>query len=54
MKFLALLAVLLIEQLRPLRQGNAAHEAFARFAQYLRLQFDAGQYRQGVMDGWLR
>ena len=52
MKFLALLVVLLIEQARPLRQDNAVHAAFTRFAQYLRLLFDAGHYRQGVM-AWL-
>jgi adenosylcobinamide-phosphate synthase len=49
MKFLALLAVLLIEQAWPLRQGNPLQAAFARFAQYLRQLLDAGQYRQGVM-----
>ena len=52
MKFLALLVVLLIEQVRPLRQDNGVHAAFTRFAHYLRLGLDAGQYRQGVM-AWL-
>lgn len=52
MKFLALLVVLLIEQARPLRQHNAVHGAYTRFAQYLRQQLDAGHYRQGVM-AWL-
>ena len=52
MKLLALLAVLLIEQMRPLRQDNAVHAAFTHGADYLRQQFDAGQYRQGVM-AWL-
>lgn len=52
MKFLVLLSALLLEQLRPLRQGNRAHAAYARFAHYLQQQFDAGQYRQGVV-AWL-
>lgn len=52
MKFLALLAVLLIEQMRPLRQDNVLHAAFVQSADYLRQHFDAGQYRQGVM-AWL-
>ena len=49
MKFLALLAVLLLEQIRPLRQGNAVHAAYGRSAQYLRHLLDAGQYRHGVV-----
>ncbi len=49
MKILAWLIALLIEQARPLRQGNQAHQAFESFAQYLRQLLDAGQYRQGVM-----
>ena len=52
MKFLALLAVLLIEQIRPLRHGNAIHAAYGHFSQYLRHLLDAGQYRQGVM-AWI-
>jgi adenosylcobinamide-phosphate synthase len=52
MKFLVLLTALLIEQVRPLRQGNRVHAAYARFAQYLPQQFDAGEYRQGVV-AWL-
>jgi adenosylcobinamide-phosphate synthase len=49
MKILALLIALLIEQARPLRQGNRVHEAYESFAQYLRQSLDAGQYRQGVV-----
>lgn len=52
MKLLAMLAALLIEQGRPLRRDNRVHAAFRRFAQFLREEFDAGQYRQGVM-AWL-
>lgn len=52
MKFLVLLTALLIEQVRPLRQGNRVHAAYARYAQYLQRQFDAGEERQGVV-AWL-
>lgn len=52
MKILALLIALLIEQARPLRQGNQAHHAYESFAQYLRQQLDAGQYRQGIV-AWI-
>lgn len=48
MKFLILLAALLIEQVRPLRAGNVVHAAYLRYARYLQQQFDAGEYRQGV------
>jgi len=49
MKFFVLFAVLLIEQVRPLRQGNAVHTAYGEWAQYLQQKFDAGLYRQGVV-----
>jgi len=52
MKLLALLAALLIEQVRPLRQGNTVHTAYGLFAQYLQHLLDAGQFRQGVV-AWL-
>lgn len=52
MKILALFAALLIEQMRPLRQDNPLYAAYAQFTHYLRQQFDAGQYRQGVI-AWL-
>jgi adenosylcobinamide-phosphate synthase len=52
MKFLALIAALLIEQLQPLRHGNAVYLAFTRYANALERQFNAGQYRQGVI-AWL-
>ena len=49
MKLIIILTALLIEQLRPLRQGNRVHAAYRRFAQYLQHQYDAGEYRQGVV-----
>lgn len=49
MSFLSLLAALLIEQLRPLRQGNALYAAFERYADTLERQFNAGQYHNGVV-----
>lgn len=52
MKLLAILAVLLIEQVKPLRRDNSVHAAYARFASYVQQRFDAGQYRQGVV-AWL-
>lgn len=48
MKFLALLIALLFEQVRPLRRDNFLHAGYVIFAQTLRRQFDAGEYRQGV------
>ena len=47
MKFIVLLTALLLEQVRPLRQGNRMQAAFERYAQYLQHQLDAGEYRQG-------
>lgn len=52
MKFLALLAALAFEQVRPLRGDNALHAAYNRFAAYLRHALDAGEMRQG-MWAWL-
>jgi adenosylcobinamide-phosphate synthase len=52
LKFLSLLAVLLLEQLRPLRAGNPVHAAFERYVTMLERQLNAGQYRQGVV-AWL-
>ena len=49
MKFLALLMMLLLEQIRPLRAGNAVHAGYAQVAQVLRQVWDAGQTRHGVM-----
>lgn len=52
MKFLALLIALLLEQVRPLRGDNPLHTGYASLAQWLRRQFDAGEYRHGVA-GWV-
>lgn len=52
MKFLLLLIALLIEQIRPLRRDNPLHAGYGMFAHYLRRQFDAGEYRHGVV-AWL-
>jgi cobalamin biosynthesis protein CobD/CbiB len=48
MKFLVLLIALLFEQVRPLRRNNPLHAGYDTFARFLRSQFDAGEYRQGV------
>lgn len=52
MKFLSLLAALLLEQMRPLRQGNPVQTAFERYAAALELRLNAGQHTHGVM-AWL-
>ena len=52
MKFLSLLAALLLEQVYPLRHGNAVHAAFIRYAQTLERQLNAGQYYHGVI-AWM-
>ena len=52
MKFLALLAALVLEQTRPMRRENPIHLGNASCAAALKHYFDAGQYRQGVI-AWL-
>ena len=52
MKFLTLLAALLLEQMRPLRQENAVYAAFARYAAAIERHLNAGQYYHGVI-AWL-
>jgi hypothetical protein len=42
MKFLALLAALLFEQVRPLRHGNRLQRLFTRYARYLERRFNGG------------
>jgi adenosylcobinamide-phosphate synthase len=49
MKFLSLVAVLLLEQVWPLRQDNRLRFLFERYAQFLEGQFDGGEYRHGVI-----
>ncbi len=52
MKFLSLLAALVLEQVWPLRQGNPVHLGFNRYAHVLERQFNGGQHRHGVV-AWL-
>lgn len=52
MKFLALLAALLLEQMRPLREGNPIYSGFERYATLLERQLNAGQHRHGAI-AWL-
>jgi cobalamin biosynthesis protein CobD/CbiB len=46
--FLALVAALLLEQLRALSPGNPVHVQFRRFVQLIERGFDAGDYRHGI------
>lgn len=52
MKFLFLLGALLLEQARPLRPGNSVYNVFERYAAWLELKFNAGQYYHGVL-AWM-
>lgn len=52
MEFLSLIAALLIEQVRPLRQGNRVYLLFTRYAMSIERHFNGGQFRHGVI-GWL-
>ncbi len=52
MNFLSLVAALLIEQVRPLRQGNRVYLLFIRYAMSVERHFNGGQFRHGVL-GWL-
>jgi len=52
MTFLSLVAALLLEQWQPLRTGNQLYVAFARYVNQLARNFNAGQYRDGVIS-WL-
>jgi adenosylcobinamide-phosphate synthase len=52
LKFLSLLAVLLLEQLRPLRAGNPVHVAYQRYAALLERQLNAGEHHHGLV-AWL-
>ena len=52
MKFLSLLAALLIEQMRPLRAGNPVHTAFERYAAMLELKLNAGGHHHGLI-AWI-
>lgn len=52
MKFLSLVAALLLEQVRPLRPGNTVHALFSRYAGSLERQFNGGQGHHGIV-AWL-
>jgi adenosylcobinamide-phosphate synthase len=52
LKFLSLLAALLIEQMRPLRAGNPVHTAFERYAAMLELKLNAGGHHHGLI-AWI-
>jgi adenosylcobinamide-phosphate synthase len=49
LKFLSLVAALLLEQAWPLRRGNPVYAAFLRYAAALERQLNAGQYYHGVL-----
>ncbi len=52
MTFFSLIGALLLEQWRPLRTGNRLYVAFARYVNRIGQNFNAGQYRDGVIS-WL-
>lgn len=52
MKFLSLLAALLLEQAWPLRQDNPVRLGFGIYAQALERHFNGGQHRHGI-TAWL-
>jgi adenosylcobinamide-phosphate synthase len=52
LKFLALVAALLLEQLKPLLHRNVLYAAFTRYAAALERQLNAGQYYHGVI-AWM-
>ncbi|MEO7726824.1 MAG: CobD/CbiB family protein [Burkholderiales bacterium] len=52
MTFLSLIGALLLEQWQPLRTGNRLYVAFARYVNRIAQNFNAGQYRDGVIS-WL-
>jgi len=52
MTFISLVAALLLEQWRPLRSGNRLYGVFARYVNIIAQNFNAGQYRHGVIS-WL-
>jgi adenosylcobinamide-phosphate synthase len=52
LKFLSLVAALLLEQVYPLRHGNPVHAGFIRYAEALERQLNAGQYYHGVI-AWM-
>jgi adenosylcobinamide-phosphate synthase len=49
MKFLALLAALLLEQVRPLHEDNRAYQWLGQYVAAVERYFNAGEYRHGVV-----
>lgn len=49
MKFLSLFAALLLEQMHPLRRGNAIIAAFERYAAIIESRLNAGQRHHGAL-----
>ncbi len=49
MSFFSLIAVFLIEQLKPLHYRRVVEEPLFAWADFVRSRFDAGEYRQGVI-----
>jgi adenosylcobinamide-phosphate synthase len=52
LKFLSLLVALLLEQMRPLREGNPVYGSFERYATMLERELNAGQHHHGVI-AWI-
>lgn len=52
MTFLSLLAALVLEQVWPLRRGNAVHAGFDRYALFLEGELNGGEHRHGVI-AWM-
>jgi adenosylcobinamide-phosphate synthase len=52
LKFLSLLAALLLEQMRPVRAGNPVHASFDRYAAMLERQLNSGERHHGVL-AWM-
>jgi adenosylcobinamide-phosphate synthase len=48
-KFLALLVALLLEQMRPLREGNPVYGGYERYATMLERELNAGQHHHGAI-----
>jgi adenosylcobinamide-phosphate synthase len=49
LKFLSLLAALLLEQVRPVRVGNPVYATFERYAAWLEVKLNAGESYHGVL-----
>ncbi|MGQ0750795.1 MAG: CobD/CbiB family protein [Betaproteobacteria bacterium] len=49
MTFLSLIAALLLEQLRPLRPGNAVHLLYVRYVVHLETRFNGGRGEHGII-----